>query len=146
MDPNMVAGQNLYSLTSSPEFQQLLFQQLQEGHRQLKEEFAILKDELELKELKARIAILEGRLRLQHRNTPSCPLPSDSASLSQPNLETTAVSLQPVSPEAPANRAETEVSPKSAHSAFLADVRPASLSGSTSTKGPPPVATLISTH
>ena len=60
----MVAGQNLYSLTSSPEFQQLLFQQLQEGHRQLKEEFAILKDELELKELKARIAILEGRLRI----------------------------------------------------------------------------------
>ena len=72
MDPNMVAGQNLYSLTSSPEFQQLLFQQLQEGNRQLKEEIAILK---ELKELKARIAILEGRLRLQHRNTPSCPLP-----------------------------------------------------------------------
>ena len=31
------------------------------------------------------------------------------------------------------------------HSAFLADVRPTSLSGSTSTKGPPPVATLIYT-
>ena len=148
----MVAGQNLHSLTSSLEFvhqhmqnPNMVIQHLKEGLQQLKEEIAILKDKLETKELKAHLAILEGKLHLQHRNTPSCPLPSDSASLSQPNLETTAVSWQPVSPEAPANRAETDVSPKSAHSAFLADVRPTSLSGSTSTKGPPPVATLIYT-
>ena len=87
----------------------------------------ILKGELENDELKAQLARLEGKLHIQHRNTPSCPLPSDSASLSQPNLETTTVSWQPVSPEAQANRAETDVSPNSTrvrHSVFLADVRP----------------------
>ena len=38
MDPNMVAGQNLHSLTSSPEFVHQLFQQLKEGNQQLKED------------------------------------------------------------------------------------------------------------
>ena len=96
--------QNLHSLTSSPEFVHQLFQQLKEENQQLKEDIAIRKEQqkakLEIKPLNAHIAILEGKLHLQHRNTPSCPLPSDSASLSQPNLETTAVSWQPVSPEA----------------------------------------------
>ena len=90
---------------------------MKQDNQQLKEDLAILKEQqkakLEIKQLNAHIDILEGKLHLQHRNTPSCPLPSDSASLSQPNLETTAASWQPVSPEAPANRAETEVSPKS---------------------------------
>ena len=57
MDPNMVAGQNLHSLTSSPEFVHQLFQQL-------KEDIATLKEQ------------------------------------QKPNLETTTVSWQTVSPEA----------------------------------------------
>ena len=44
MDPNMVAGQNLHSLTSSPEFVHQLFQQLKEVTQQLKEDMAILKE------------------------------------------------------------------------------------------------------
>ena len=105
--------QYLHYLTSSPEFVPQRFQQLKEDNQQLKEDIAILKEkqkaQLAIKQLNAYIAILEGKLLFQHRNTPSCPLPSDPASLSQPNLETTSVSRQPVSPEAPANRAEADV-------------------------------------
>ena len=58
------------------------------------------------------------------------------------------MSWQPVSPEAKANRAETDVSPTSTrvrHSALLADVRPTSSPGSTSHQGSQPVATLLYT-
>ena len=64
MVQNMVAGQNLHSLTSSPEFVHQLFQQLKEVNQQLKEDIATLKEQ------------------------------------QKPNLETTVVSWQPVSPEA----------------------------------------------
>ncbi len=50
--------------------------------------------ELKIKQLEEKLAILEGKLHLKHRNTPSCPLPSDSAPLSQPDLETKAASKQ----------------------------------------------------
>ena len=60
----MVAGQNLHSLTSSPEFVHQLFQQLKEVTQQLKEDIATLKEQ------------------------------------QKPNLETTTVSWQTVSPEA----------------------------------------------
>ena len=98
----MVAGQNLHPLTSSPEsvgyladmhqYLQNVTQQLWADNQQLRADLTILKGKLENDELKAQIATLEGTLQIQHRNTPSCPLPSDSASLSQPNLETITVS------------------------------------------------------
>ena len=87
MVTNMVAGQNLHPLTSSPEsvgYSADMHQYLQNATQQmwadkLRAELTILKGELENDELKAQIATLEGKLQIQHRNTPSCPLPSDSA-------------------------------------------------------------------